>query len=44
MVREAGLGDDGLTYPVDFLKFIEDNDTKWDQKTGLPVPFHAREY
>ena len=43
-ISQAGLSDVGLTYPDEFAAYLNKHDTKWDQKSGLPVPFHAREY
>jgi hypothetical protein len=38
-VSSAGLSSAGLSYDPEFIKWLDKNDTKWDQKTGLPVPF-----
>ena len=43
-VASAGLSDAGLTYDPEFIEWLTERDTNWDQKSGLPVPFHAREY
>ena len=38
VVSKAFFGPHGYEYDVEFLKWLYDNDTGWDQLTGLPVP------
>ena len=38
-VAGAGLSSAGLSYGPEFIEWLDKNDTKWDQKKGLPVPF-----
>jgi hypothetical protein len=42
-VASAGLSSAGFSYDPEFIEWLAKHDTKWDQKSGLPVPFHARE-
>lgn len=41
-VADATLGSSGLNFPEDFMAWLEVNDTKWDQKSGLAVPFEKQ--
>ena len=38
-VKEAMLHSIGFTYPAEFIEWLDKNDTHWDNKKGLPVPF-----
>lgn len=40
--NDSMLRDEGFVYSEDFIRWLTKNDTKWDQKTGLPVPFENR--
>jgi hypothetical protein len=43
-VSKAMLQDEGFVYSMEFIEWLHENDTKWDQRTGLAVPFKEREY
>jgi hypothetical protein len=38
-VQNARLDSPGFIYDNEFCAWLQANDTKWDQKKGLPVPF-----
>lgn len=38
-VAKCGLSSAGLTFDPEFIEWLTKNDTKWNQKKGLPVPF-----
>lgn len=35
----SSLKDEGFVYPQEFIEWLDRNDTHWDQRKGLPVPF-----
>ena len=42
-VKNASLKSEGFVYPAEFIEWLHKNDTKWNQQTGLAVPFKGRE-
>jgi hypothetical protein len=42
VVNDSALRDIGLVYPEEFMRWLEANDTKWDQRSGMAIPFEHR--
>jgi hypothetical protein len=41
VIQGATLGSGGFSYDKEFLEWLEKNDTKWDQHTGLATSSYA---
>lgn len=43
-VNQARLDSCGFTYTPEFLAWLDSNDTHWNQRSGLNIPFEQRDY